>query len=132
MTVLRRVLTWAAALWAAIGIVLVLVPGWLVQTILDQPGMPDDAWLRVAGLTAIALAAQMVLVAHRIEELWWWSWTFVFLELGAAVVFLANAIVGVPDGAPAWPWWLLGAVNGAIGATELVAIAQIGTERPAV
>jgi hypothetical protein len=129
---LRRVLTWAAALWAAFGVLLVVVPGWLVESILGQPATVEDAWLRVAGLMAIALAAQMVLVAHRIEELWWWSWTFVLLELATAGVSLVNAMFGVPDGAATWPWWLLGIVNGGIGALELGALAKVGTERPTV
>jgi hypothetical protein len=79
---------------------------------------------------AIALAAQMVLVVRRIEDLWWWSWTFVILEVLTALVFVINALVGVADGSPAWPWWLLGGVSGAVAAIGIWALAKTGTERP--
>jgi hypothetical protein len=123
---------WQAALWAAFGLALVVVPGWLVETLLDQPPFGEDSWLRAAGVMAIALAGQMVLVARRIEDLWWWSWTFVLLEVAAALVFLLNAVVGVPDGVPAWPWWLMGGANGAVAAIELAGLAKAGTERSVV
>jgi hypothetical protein len=132
VTLMRRLLTSAAALWAAFGFVLLVAPSWLVETVLDQVALAEDTWLRVAGLMAVALAAQMVLIAHRVEELWWWSWTFVLLEAGTAVLLFVNAIAGVPAGASAWPWWILGALNGAIAALELVALARIGIERPVV
>lgn len=132
MRLLRRVLIWQAALWGAFGLVLVVAPGPLVQTLFGQPPLGEDAWLRAGGVLAIAMAGQMVLVARRIEDLWWWSWTFVLLEVATAVVFLLNALVGLPDGAPAWPWWGLGSVNAAVAAIELSALARAGTERPAV
>jgi hypothetical protein len=123
---------WQAALWAAFGLVLVVAPGWLVETLLDQPALGEDAWLRAAGVMAIALAGQMVLVVRRIEDLWWWSWTFVLLEVGTAAVFLVNALLGAADGSPALPWWLLGGVNGAVAALELAGLAKAGTERSVV
>jgi hypothetical protein len=129
---LRRVLRWQAVLWAAFGLVLVVAPGWLVEAVFDQPALGEDAWLRVAGVMAIALAGHMVLVGHRIEELWWWTWAFALLEVGTASVFLLNALVGVPAGAAAWPWWVLGGVNGGFGLLQLAGIAKAGTERPAV
>ena len=98
----------------------------------DQPPLGEDAWLRLLGVVAIAMAGQMVLVARRVEDLWWWSWSFVLLELGTSAVFVLNALIGVPDGAAVWPWWLLGAVNLGFGALELVALAKAGTERSPV
>jgi hypothetical protein len=78
----------------------------------------------------IALAGQMVLVARRIEDLWWWSWTFVLLEVATAAVFLLNALAAGPDVGPAWPWWVIGVVNGAVAAIEIAALAKTGTETP--
>lgn len=108
---------------------LVTAPGWLTETVLDQGQLGEDAWLRAAGVMAIALAAQMVLVGHRIEELWWWSWTFVVLQIATTLVFVANALLGVPDGAAAWPWWLLAALDASAGIVLLGALARAGTER---
>jgi hypothetical protein len=129
---LRATLRWQAALWAAAGLALTIAPGWVVETVLDQLPLGEDAWLRAAGVMAVALAAQMVLVGHRIEELWWWAWTFVFLELATAIVLLANAVVGTPAGAAGWPWWALGGANAALGVVQVAALARSGTERSPV
>jgi hypothetical protein len=129
VTGLRRILYAQAALWSIAGALLALAPGFTVERVLDQPPVGESAWLRAAGVMSIALAAQMVLVAHRIEDLWWWSWTFVLLELGVAVAFVVAGPVALPEGAPAWPWWLLGAVNAAVAALEIGALARAGTQR---
>lgn len=132
MTLLRRILYWQAAAWFASGVLLTIGPGFVVELLLDQPPLGEDAWLRLGGVMAIALAAQMVLVAHRIEDLWWWSWTFAFLEAGTALVFLATGSIGLAEGAPGWPWWLLGAVNGGFALGGVAALARAGTERSPV
>jgi hypothetical protein len=126
---LRATLRWQAALWAVAGVALLAVPGWVVEVVLDQPPLSETAWLRLGGVLAIALAAQMVLVGHRVDELWWWTWTFVLLEAGTALVLLLTALVGLPPGVPAWPWWVLGLVNAGFATVEIVALARTGTER---
>jgi hypothetical protein len=126
---LRRALVWQAAVWGLAGAGLVIAPRWIVETLFDQPPLGEEAWLRVAGIMAIALAAQMVLVTRRIEDLWWWSWTFALLDLGVAVVFALNAAFGLPEGAPWWPWWGLAALGAAFAALDLAGIAKTGTER---
>ena len=65
---LRRALVWQAALWAAFGLVLVIAPGWVIESVFDQPPLGEEAWLRVSGVMAIALAGLMVLVSHRVED----------------------------------------------------------------
>jgi len=129
---LRRVLYWQAALWAATAAALVAVPGWLVERVLDQPPLGEDAWLRITGVTAFALALLMVLVANRLEDVWWWAWAFVILEAGTAAVFVLNALAGLAEGVAAWPWWILGALNALVGAVELAALARTGVEKPVV
>jgi hypothetical protein len=129
---LRATLRWQAVLWAVFGLVLLVAPAWLLEAVFDQPPLGEDAWLRAAGILSIAIAGQMVLVGRRIEELWWWSWTFVFLEVGVAVVFLVNALVGLPEGASVWPWWGLGALNAGYATLQIAALAKAGTERSPV
>lgn len=129
MKLLRRVLSWQAALWSAFGLVLVVAPGWVIESVFDQPPLGEYVWLRITGVMAIALAGLMVLVSHR-EELWWWSWMFVILEVATTVILLLNALLGLPEGAASWPWWLLAGVNAGLALVELAALAQIGTERP--
>ena len=132
MKLLRRVLYWQAALWAATAAALVAVPGWLMERVLDQPPLGEDAWLRITGVTAFALALLMVLVANRLEDVWWWAWAFVILEAGTAAVFVLNALAGLAEGVAAWPWWILGALNALVGAVELAALARTGVEKPVV
>jgi len=131
MTLLKRVLYWQAALWAFSGVALFTVPGWLVERVLDQPPVGDDAWLRAMGAMALVLSLLMVLVAHHLDEAWWWAWAFVILEGATAAIFALNATLGTP-GTAAWPWWLLAVVNALVGAMELVALGKIGLERSPV
>jgi hypothetical protein len=78
----------------------------------------------------VVLALLMVLVAQKVDELWWWSWAFAVLEVGTATVFALNAAFGLPDGAAAWPFWTLAVLNGAFGAGLLAGMGLGGQERP--
>ena len=130
MKLLGATLIWQAVLWAIAGVALVIAPGWVAESLFGQPPV-EDAWLRAFGVASVCLAAQMVLVGRRLEELWWWTWTFVLLELGTAVVFAATALVGAPSGAPTWPWWFLAVLNATFGWLLITGLATTGTERPA-
>jgi hypothetical protein len=117
-----------AVLWALSGLILLVAPGWVVRS-MSQGALGEDAWLRVAGVMSIALAAQMVLVARRIEELWWWSWTFVLLEIATALVLVTSGLLGLPEGAASWPWWVVGVVHAGLAGSGIAALARAGTER---
>jgi len=129
VTFLRRVLTGQASLWGLFGSVVAIAPRWLVHTVAGQP-VSDDAWFRVIGVMAIVLALTMVLVAQRLEDVWWWSWAFVVLEAGTATVFVLHAMLGLPDGTPAWSWWLLAGANGIVGALDLMGLGLAAQEKP--
>ena len=131
MKLLRRTLWWQAGLWALAGLAFLAVPGWLVEQVLDQGPLSEEAWLRVMGAMAIVLAMTMVLVANRIEDLWWWTWAFAILEILTAAVFALNAALGLPEGAAAWPWWLLAGANLLVGVLDVTGLAQTGLERRA-
>ncbi len=130
MGLLRRLLKAEAFLWFATGATACVGPGWLVERLLGQPPLHEDAWLRIAGLMAVVLAMFMVLVSQRLEDVWWWAWAFVLLEAGTATVALVNVLVSLPPGAAAWPWWLVFVVNAGFGAAGLVALARSGHEKP--
>ena len=131
MKLLGATLSWQAVLWAIAGVALVIAPGWVAESLFGQPPV-EDAWLRAFGVASVCLAAQMVLVRRKLDELWWWSWTFVLLEFGTAVVFAATALVGTPSSAPTWPWWLLAVLNTTFGGLLVAGLAKTGTERPAI
>ena len=130
MAFLRRILKLQAALWAIFGSVLAIAPGWLVETVAGQPPLGDLAWLRALGVMGIVLALLMVLVAQRLEDVWWWAWAFVVLEAGTATVFALHVLLGLPEGAAAWWWWALAVGNGVIGALELFGLAMAAQEKP--
>lgn len=130
MTFLRRVLKAQAALWAGFGVVLAIAPRWLIETLAAQPPVGDDAWLRALGVMAIVLALMMVLVAQRLEDVWWWAWAFVVLEAGTATVFALHVLFGLPGDAAGWWWWVLAGSNGAVGALELIGLGLAAQEKP--
>ena len=130
MTFLRRILKLQATLWAISGLALVFAPSWLTETVAGQPPLGDLAWLRALGVMAIVLALLMVLVAQRLEDVWWWAWAFVVLEAGTATVFALHALLGLPEGAAAWWWWTLAIGNGVIGALDLVGLGLTAQEKP--
>jgi hypothetical protein len=132
VTFLQRVLKLRAALWALLGALLGLTPGWLLTDVFGQPALPEHAWIRAMAVMIIVLAMLMVLVAQRVGEVWWWAWSFAVLEAGTATVFVLNAAFGLPTGAAAWPWWMLGGLSVTFGALVLVGIAAASHEKPIV
>jgi hypothetical protein len=132
VTLLRRVLLWQAATWAVSGIALVAVPRFLLVDVFDQVPYRDYAFVRVAGVMAIALAMLMTITGQKLEDTWVYCWTFVFAEAGLFAVGVANALWGRPEGSGALLWWLLGAVGFVFELGLLVGLAKTGTERPVI
>ncbi len=130
MALLRRVLYLDALVSAVVGLVLVAAPAWAFEDLLGQPPTPDTAIHRLAGVASFSLALLMVLIGHRVEELWWWCWAFVLLEVGVAAVATLHAALGLPEGASSWPWWALGIVAWGFAGGLLWGIARAGAEAP--
>jgi hypothetical protein len=130
MALLRRVLYLDALISVVVGLVLLVAPRFLLVTMLDQPEPSDPAFLRLLGVAGFTLGLLMVLIAHRIGDLWWWSWAFVILEGGTAAVATLHGAFGLPEGAAAWPWWALGLASWAIAFGFLWGIARSGVDRP--
>jgi hypothetical protein len=127
---LRRVLLWQAALWAAFGLAIAAVPGTVLVDLFAQAPLADHAFARLAGIGAFCLALNMVLVAQRIEDIWWFSWTFVVLETGTVAVTLANALGARPPGSGVLLWWLLTVLAVAFLGLLVAGLAKTGTETP--
>jgi hypothetical protein len=130
VAILRRVLYLDALLSAVLGLALAVAPGFVIVTVFGQPGAPDRALIRLLGISLFTVALLMVLVAHRLEELWWWSWAFVIQGVGVAVVSTLHALFGLPARAASWPWWLLAAVVWALVLGYLWGLARTGMDRP--
>ena len=131
MKLLRTVLYLDAAVWAITGLLLVSVPIWLLEDVFDQVPMPEYAWVRMAAIIGIGMALLMVMVAHRVETLWWFAWAFVLTEGALTLLVVLNALFGLAEGSAAFLWWLFAAVSAAFAVALLVGLAKTGLERPA-
>lgn len=129
MKTLRRSLYAQAVLSAALGLALAVAPG----TVLDLLGQPPTAGIlpRLLGIHAVGFALMQTIIGHRVETLWWFSWTFVLTAAATVVAAALHALVGMPDGAAAWPWWALAALQSGVAVLTLVGLARAGLERPA-
>ena len=132
MRLLRRTLYAMAAVWAGCGAVLVIVPRWILVDVFDQPPYPDYAYVRVAGMCSFCLAMLMVITAQRLEEMWVFTWAFVFAAAGTFAVALTNALWGRPTGAGSFVWWLFAAFSLVFGTGLILGLGRTGQERPAV
>ena len=130
MDLLRRVLTIQAVVWAACGVAIAVAPGFVLVTIFDLAPLPDTGYVRIAGIFSFSLALLMVLVARRLEQLWWFAWAFVIAAAGSAVVAALNAAFGLPDEASPLLWWLFAATSTLFTVGLLAGLAKTGTERP--
>jgi hypothetical protein len=132
MALLKRILYLQALVWAVAGGGLVLFPGLILHDLFSQPDYAEYAWVRVVGIQGFVLALVMVMVAHRIDTLWWWSWAFALAAAGLATVFTLTAAFGPAEPAPAWPWWVFAAVNWAFALSLAWGLARTGQEKPIV
>jgi hypothetical protein len=129
MNALKRALYLEAAVWAVAGLALSIAPRSVIVTMFDQPPI-DPAWLRLVGIQAFGLAMLMVLVAHRIEDLWWWSWAFALMTVGIAAVAVLNTAFGLAPGQPSLFWWLFSTVTVVSAVALLIGLYISSQEQP--
>ena len=120
-----------ALVWAACGVAIAVAPRFVLVTMFDLPALPDQGYVRIAGIFAFSLSLLMVLgrSAPR-PSLWWFTWAFVLATAGSAFVAALNALFGLPDGASPLLWWVFAAVSTAFTFGLLAGLAKTGTERP--
>jgi hypothetical protein len=123
-------MTLEALVWAACGVAITAAPRFVLVTVFDLPELPDQGYVRIAGVFAFSLSLLLVLVARRLETLWWFTWAFVLATAGSAIVAALNALFGLPDGVSPLLWWVFAAVSTAFTVGLLAGLAKTGTERP--
>lgn len=131
VSLLRRVLYLQALVSAVTAVALLAFPRFLLVSVLGQPEYVDYAWVRLTGAASVSLALLMVLVGHRAEELWWWSWAFVAGTVAGAAVVTLHAAFGLPPGAAAWGWWTAAVLTWGFAGALVIGLARAGVERPA-
>ena len=119
-----------AAVWALVGAALAVAPHLVLVSLFGQPALNEPAWVRLLGIHAVTVAMLMVLVAHRIEDLWWWSWAFALMTTAVAVLDLLNAAFGLNPGESGALWWLFAAVAAAFDLALLYGLFVSSRERP--
>ena len=130
MNALRRVLYLQAAVWAVAGLSLAAAPRLVVVSLFGQPPFYDYAWFRILGLQSLGLAMLMVLVGHRVTDLWWWSWAFELVNVALVAVVLLNATFGLAPGESAALWWVFSLVAVALASGLLYGLFVSSREQP--
>src|SRR4029453_17670048 len=123
-------MTLQALVWAACGIAIAVAPRFVLVTVFNLPPLLDQGYVRIAGVCAFSLSLLMVLVARRLESLWWFAWAFVLATAGSAIVAALNALFGLPDGVSPLLWWLFATVSTAFTLGLLAGGAKHGTDPP--
>ena len=95
-----------------------------------QPERGETAWIRLLGVQTFGLALVMVLVAHRVEELWWWSWAFAFTDVAVMGIVVLNLAFGLAPGQSAAVWWVASLVAVGFALWMLYALWITSRERP--
>jgi hypothetical protein len=129
LDLLRRTLRVGALVLVLVSIPLIVVPSAIVETVMGQPPVAE-VWVRLLGVAGVVLAMVHVLILRRLDDLWWWCWAFVLFDGLSALIIVLHAAFGVPDGSPAWPWWVYGAGSALFAALYLGGIARAGQEAP--
>lgn len=130
MEALRRTLTVQAGVWALAGAGLALSPGFVLHTLFGEPSIGEPAWLRLLGAHAVTVAMLMVLVAHRIEDLWWWAWAFALMTTAVAAVVVLNAAFGLDPRQSSLLWWAFALVAVAFDLALLYGLFAASRGRP--
>ena len=112
------------------GLAITVAPRFVLVTIFDLPPLPDQGYVRMAGIFSFCLSLLMVLVARRLIDLWWFAWAFVIASGGSAAIAVLNALFGLPRDASPLLWWVFAAVSTAFTVGLLAGLAKTGTERP--
>lgn len=129
MSALRRALYVQAAVWAIAGIALAVAPG-VLGDLFGLAFASRDAWVRLLGIQTFGLALLMVLVAQRLEELWWWAWAFALITALWAAVVVLNAAFGLDAGEGKVAWWAAGGLHLLFAFGLLYGLASSARERP--
>jgi hypothetical protein len=127
--VLRTTLYLAAAIWAVSGVALAVVPNLVIHGLFDAPA-GDRALVRTLGIVSLAMAMLMVLVAQRLEDVWWWAWAFIITTAGVATVNGLHAAFGDTPGRSGLLSWLLAGVNAVLCAGLLLGMGRTAQEKP--
>jgi hypothetical protein len=147
MGTLRKVLFIHAAVWGVLGVAMMVAPASFVHLLSSDtlivftsfraggfvPSIgPIDTFARIIGSSLLVIAMFMVLVAQKIEAVWWWSWAFVFGDLLVTLIATTHAAFGVSNGASSLPWWIVTVVSVAFAIALLWGLFKAQQDQPII
>jgi hypothetical protein len=144
---LRKVLFIHAAVWGVVGVAMLIAPAPFVRVL--SPGVfsvvtsfaagpfvpsagPTDTFARIIGSTWFVVAMFMVLVAQKVEAVWWWSWAFVIGDLLLVVTTATHATFGLPQTSSSLPWWIVALVSLGFAASLLLGLFKAQQDQPII
>jgi hypothetical protein len=127
---LRTVLYVQAAVWTVSGLGLAIAPHYLIHEVFENPFIRDWALIRTLGVVSIGMAMLMVLVAQRIEDVWWWAWAFILTTAGVATICGVHAVLGDLSGRSQLLYWIVATVNVVLTAGLLLGMGRAAQEKP--
>jgi hypothetical protein len=116
--------------WAASGLALAITPRFVLHEAFHNPMIRDYALVRILGVVSLGMAMLMVLVAQRLEDVWWWAWSFIITSAGVTTVAVLHAIFGDRSGRAQLMLWLIGVANAILAAGLLVGMGRTAQEKP--
>jgi hypothetical protein len=128
MTNLRRALQAFAAVYAACGFLLIVMPRWLLVTAFDQPAYPDYTYVQITGALSIGLALFAVMVSRR-DDAWWWAWGFAVVTTLCGTITTLHALLAAPPNG-ATLWWLFAVVSVALTGWLVLGLTRASQEHP--
>jgi peptidoglycan/LPS O-acetylase OafA/YrhL len=128
VTNLKRALHAFAAVYAGCGLLLIVMPRWLLVNAFEQPLYPDYTYVRITGALSIGLAVFAVMVARR-DDAWWWAWGFAIVTALCGTIAGFHALLDAPvNGATLW--WLFAVVSVVLTVALVVGLTQASQEHP--
>jgi len=129
---LRRVLYVQAGVFLLAGVTVASLPGTVAGHVFAASIAPSglQAWIRLTGVEGVVLAMLMIMVGHRVEELWWWAWAFAIGAFAMTSVVLLNAAFGLAPAESALAWWLFALVLLGLTCGLLYGLFVSSRERP--
>jgi len=107
--------------------------GYVPRGVVPGGSAPSGVILvRFVGIMALGLTMFMILVAQKIEAVWWWSWAFVIANLLVFLVSVLHIAFGLPPRAPSAPWWLTAGISLAFAIALMWGLFKAQQEQPII
>jgi hypothetical protein len=141
---LRKTLFVHAATWGVVGLLCALFPKTVASLLSSAtlatggtvyrfvPETSDGAILRLLGVATSGLAMFAVLVAQKIESVWWWSWALVLTDVVVAIVAVSHVLFGLPEGSTVFPWWVIGVLSFGLAAWLIWGLFKAAQDQPII